>query len=64
MSIHPKSEAESDANTMAEAEAIKSDNKRLMKAKTAAARMVKEQRIKTAALGKLANAKVKMTKRS
>jgi hypothetical protein len=46
--------AENDANTIAEAEAIKADKERLAGAKKAAAKMAKEQRARADGLTKLA----------
>jgi hypothetical protein len=53
--------AEDDARTLAQAEAIKADAKRVAAAKNAAAQMVKEQEQRTKALKTVANKPVKQT---
>ncbi|MCK4601045.1 MAG: hypothetical protein KAU28_01170 [Phycisphaerae bacterium] len=61
MSKAPKSEndweAESDANTLAQAKAIGGDKSRLKRAQTAAGRMADEQMAKASELRRLAKAK-------
>ncbi|MFH1932765.1 MAG: hypothetical protein ABIN18_14410 [Pseudomonadota bacterium] len=55
-------EAENDARSLADAEAIQSDKSRLKKAKTAALRLAKEETEKTNALRKVAGLKAPVPK--
>ena len=55
-------QAESDARTLQEAEAIKTDQKRMGRAQEAAKKMLKEEQAKADALKRLANAKIEYSK--
>lgn len=54
-------EAEGDAHTLVNAEAIQADKARLGKAKAAAKRMLKEEQVKAQAMARVAKGKVKST---
>ena len=56
-------QAEADARTLAEAETIKQDNKRLMEAQTAAKKMADEEAERAKAMRKVAGSKGKGTVR-
>lgn len=56
--------AESDANTLAQAEAIKKDRARMTQAKLAAKKMLKEQEDRAAGLKKVAGGTTRKKKKS